>query len=175
MAPGGNITMSEIDRGLRGLIEKIEMWPGAPASVHPPTDEGAGAGGRKKRATNRSVSASDPRLSSSLRAPKCHRTPSMADTQPQRYNPTSYRGMRNPVPAAPGPGCYAEFTRVLDISTHDPRRQSASFRSTIPRNIPFGSSSLYGASIRIRRAPAREALGVVGWERVRAAAARREA
>ena len=137
--------MSEIDRGLRGLIEKIESWPGAPTAPHPTADEIAAAAGRKKRMTNRTLSNVEPRLSSSLRAPKSHKTPSMADIQPQRYNPTSYRGMTNPVSEDLGPGCYAEYMQVLDISTHDPRRQSASFRSTIPRNIPFGSSSPYGA------------------------------
>ncbi|KAL1523989.1 hypothetical protein AB1Y20_018904 [Prymnesium parvum] len=129
--------------GLLQLMERVESLP-LTAMVCSTSEEPAPATSpSKKKLPSARAGYTEPALSSSLRAPKNRKTPSMVDPQPQRYDPLNHRGMKCPLSPNVGPGCYRQSTKLHEMSIREPCRPSAAFRSGIPRNIPFGSSSPY--------------------------------
>ncbi|KAL3930792.1 MAG: hypothetical protein SGPRY_001389, partial [Prymnesium sp.] len=99
----------DIDRGLHELIERIESWP-TTFSLYQPSAQPPPKSPRKIARRSGNLKTSEPLLSSSLRTPKIRKMPTMADSQPQRYDPIKHRGKENPLSQDLGPGAYKGST-----------------------------------------------------------------
>ena len=133
-----------IDRGLKGLIDKIESWPVVkPVTVATPQQDLGAAevtavAAVRSRTRTTNVRFVTPMLTSSVRAPKTRKSPAMASSLPQRFDPD----LKSAVGSNLAPGCHRGAPSFA--SSSEPGRGSAPFLSQIPRNIPFsGSGSPY--------------------------------